>query len=223
MAVRIGVICEGVSDYRILKYITESYLSDIEAIAVPIQPKIATNGSQDEYGGWEIVLRTIAGEGNRIIDASIDDDFIITQIDTDICHEYGIDSTDKNNETLYEEISSLIDEKLPEDINPNKVIKAISINSIECWLIPYVCKDEKKCLRTNNCLNVVNNIIVKKDWGTIDVANKNNHKARRIYDKILSLKRKPREIKDASRFNYGFSQFIFQLDKIRENFKEINN
>lgn len=216
MGIRIGVICEGASDYRILKHITERYLSDIDAFTVPIQPKIASDGSQDEFGGWEIVLRTIEGEGNRIIDANIDDDFIITQIDTDVCHEYGIESKNKSAETLFEEISILIDKKLPNEINSCKIIKAISINSIECWLIPYVCQDEKKCLRTNNCLNVINNIINKKDWGTIDASNKNTPQARQIYDKILSLKKKPKDIKEVSKYNYGFSQFIFHLDKIRD-------
>lgn len=216
MSVRIGVICEGASDYRILKHITERYLSDIGAFTVSIQPKITIDGAQDEYGGWKIVLKTIEGEGNRIIDANIEDDFIITQIDTDVCHEYGIDSTNKNYETLYEEVSSMIDKKLPEEINTSKIIKAISINSIECWLIPYVCNNENKCVRTNNCLNVVNNIINKKDWGTIDASNKNNPQARPIYEKILSLNKKPKEIKEASKYNYGFSQFIHQLDKIRE-------
>ena len=50
-----GLICEGPSEYRIIRYLTERYLGD-EIVVNPKQPKISDGGKQVGFGGWLNVL-----------------------------------------------------------------------------------------------------------------------------------------------------------------------
>lgn len=56
-------------------------------------------------------------------------------------------------------------------------------------------------------------IYEKKDL-FIDKENKNSIGAQKAYEYILKQKKKPKEIKDCSEFNYGFKKLIEQLDDI---------
>lgn len=59
-----GLICEGPSEYRIIRYLTERYLGDEIAIN-PKQPEIK-GGKQIGFGGWLNVL-------NYCTEANFDD------------------------------------------------------------------------------------------------------------------------------------------------------
>ena len=48
----------------------------------------------------------------------------------------------------------------------------------------------------------------------IDADNKNSDGAKSAYDYILKQKKKPKELKECSEYNYGFRKFIEQLDNI---------
>lgn len=54
-----------------------------------------------------------------------------------------------------------------------------------------------------------------KGKGFIDPDNKNAEKVRPIYQDILKQKKKNKDIKAASRYNYGFAYFIDTLDRIK--------
>ena len=76
--------------------------------------------------------------------------------------------------------------------------------------------DEKNlfvCESINRCVNLVNKDI-KKQGLFIDPDNKNSDGTRTAYDYILKQKRKPKEIKECSDYNYGFKKLIEQLDAI---------
>ena len=94
------------------------------------------------------------------------------------------------------------------------IIYAICINEIECWLIPFISTSSEECTNNDRCLNIVNRHI--RTIGTIDRDNKNSSGAQTLYEGILRNKRKSREIREASQFNYGFTYFIDQLDSIKD-------
>lgn len=39
MSHKIGIVCEGISDYKILKHIVERYLRDYDVYTIPLKPK----------------------------------------------------------------------------------------------------------------------------------------------------------------------------------------
>lgn len=213
MSTKIGIVSEGVSDYFILKHILERYLKEKDVYAIPLKPKISAQNKQVGYGTWQGVFDYIKGDDNLIVEAVKEGcEFVVVQIDTDVSVQYGVE----NNLGDKHEFWNAVKAKLMESVHPNfpkeKLIFAICIQEIECWLIPFVSSNQNECENTDRCLNIVNKHI--RTHGSIDKDNKNCPQAHKLYGSILSQKRKPKEIRECSQFNYGFARFVEQMDTI---------
>ena len=213
MSVKIGIVCEGISDYRVLKYITERYLRDEDVFTIPLKPKETRQGAQEGFGSWQGVLEYIKGEDRMIVEAVKEGcDYVIVHIDTDVREQYGV-AINFASQELHDNVKMMLLKQLHPEFDPNKVIFAIAIHETECWLIPFLTNDNKDCGRTDSCVNTLNRLL--KDKGSIDKDNKNAEKVRPIYQNILKQKKKVKDIKAASRYNCGFAYFIDTLDRIK--------
>lgn len=218
MSVKIGIVCEGISDYRILQHITERYLRDMDAYTIPLKPKETRQGTQDGFGSWQGVLEYIKGDDRMIVEAVKEGcDYVIVHIDTDVREQYGVPADFTNHEELHDNVRKMLLNQLHPEFDPNKVIFAIAIHETECWLIPFLTNDKKDCGKTDSCVNTLNRLL--KDKGSIDKDNKNAEKVRPIYQNILKQKKKVKDIKTASRYNCGFTYFIDTLDRIIAGFQ----
>lgn len=211
MSTKIGIVSEGVSDFFILKHIVERYLKDKDVYTIPLKPKISAQNKQVGYGTWQGVFEYIKGDDNLIVEAVKEGcEFVVVQIDTDVSDQYGVENKPDDIRVFW----NLVMEKLTESVHPDfpkdKLIFAICIQEIECWLIPFVSLSEKECTNINRCLNIVNKIIHAE--GRIDKDNKNSLQAQRLYQNILKQKKKPKEIIDCSKYNYGFERLIEQMN-----------
>lgn len=214
MSVKIGIVCEGISDYRVLKHITERYLRDEEVYTIPLKPKETKQGAQDGFGSWQGVLEYIKGNDQMIVEAIREGcRYVIVHIDTDVRDQYGLPLDFACEEELHEKVMVRLTEQIHPDFDRNLLIFAIAIHETECWLIHFLTEDKKSCSKIDSCVNAVNKFL--KDKGSIDKDNKNAEKVRPIYQYILDQKRKAKDIKKASRHNYGFAYFIDTLDRIR--------
>jgi len=215
MSRKIGIVSEGVSDFWVLRHIITRYLKDQDLWVLPLNPKQTKDGKQDGPGGWGLVMKYLEDKEKKLIVEALKEDFeyIVVQIDTDVCEEYGVrhDLTDIG--AFWQEVSVNLSNRLPEDFDKSRLIFAICIDEIECWLIPFVDTNKKDCQNTNRCVNIVNKSIKGKDL-FIDADNKNSDGAKGAYDYILKQKKKPKDIKECSVHNYGFTKFIEQLDKM---------
>jgi hypothetical protein len=89
----IALICEGISEKKIITHIVQRYLGDEFSIN-PIQPKtIITHNTekQNSFGGWAQVLNHCNDE--KIQKAFEFNDYLIIQIDSDTCEEQNYDVT----------------------------------------------------------------------------------------------------------------------------------
>ena len=214
MSVKIGIVCEGISDYRILHHITERYLRDLDAYTIPLKPKETKQGAQDGFGSWQGVLEYIKGDDHMIVEAINEGcDYVIVHIDTDVREQYGVAVNFETQEELHDNVKTMLLKQLHPEFDPNKVIFAIAIHETECWLIPFLTDEGKDCGKTDSCVNTLNRLL--KDKGSIDKDNKNAEKVRPIYQNILKQKKKAKDIKAASLYNYGFAYFIDTLDRIK--------
>lgn len=214
-----GLICEGASEYCILRYITERYLGD-DIVLNPKQPE-NKGGKQVGHGGWLNVLNYCTEINFNDILAT--NDYIIIQIDTDTCEEIGYDikvrredGSIKSDDELYEEISQRILKNIPivnRSKYNDKIIFAICFNETECWLLPIYYTDNRKC-STTGCIKKLNQKLSKQGLG-IPEKDKNSTNAQKVYNTILKNIKKPEHIKEYSECNYGFKQFIEQLDQIK--------
>ena len=214
MSVKIGIVCEGISDYRVLKHITERYLRDEDVYTIPLKQKETKPGAQDGFGSWQGVFEYIKGDDQMIVEAVREGcRYVIVHIDTDVREQYGISGFFATEEELHDNVKARLSELVHPDFDKNLLIFAIAIHDTECWLLPFLTEDKKICSKIESCVNTVNKFL--KDKGSIDKDNKNAEKVRPIYQYILDQKRKTKDIKKASRHNYGFTYFIDTLDSIK--------
>ena len=105
----IALICEGVSEVKVLKYIVERFFGDIDVSVNAFQPTLNNKDKQDCYGGWSEVLSHSNDE--NVKNALATNDYLIIQIDTDTCDlpNYGaITKEEKRNhisdDILYQKV-----------------------------------------------------------------------------------------------------------------------
>lgn len=215
---KIGIVSEGMSDYRVLKHIAGRYLKQIDPNIqfVPLQPKETPQSKQEGFGGWQKVFTYIKGEeGEPNIITAFEEgvDFIIVQIDTDVREQYDVDCSDIDKQQLWDAVKAKLIECTCEEVDVSKLLFAITIHSTECWLIPFVETNVGKCEKIDACVNTLNNSMRATDY-YIDPDNKNNNRAQQAYDFILKRKKKKSELLACAQYNKGFELFLHQLDVI---------
>ena len=214
MSIKVGIVCEGITDYRILKYITERYLRDLDVYVIPLKPKETTQGTQDGFGSWTGVLSYIKGDDGMLLEAINEGcSYVIVHIDTDVCDQYGVARSNLDDSQLHSAVIKRLLAEIPPEFDRRKLIFAIAINETECWLLPFLSSDNKVCSRTHSCVETLNRTY--KSGGYIDPKNKNAEGARKVYNDILKNIKKPKDIISVSRYNYGFAYFIDTLDRLR--------
>lgn len=214
MSVKIGIVCEGITDYTILKHITECYLRDWDVYVVPLKPRVTPLGIQDGFGSWTGVLDYISGADGMLFEAVHEGcDYVIVQIDTDVCDQYGVGKNHKTDSQLHMEVMQRLLSLTHPDFDPSKLLFAITIEETECWLLPFLTTNPKISCRTTGCVNVLNRL--HKGGEYIDPHNKNAPGARKVYINALRQKRKAKELKAISLYNFGFKWFIDSLDGIK--------
>lgn len=220
-----GVICEGPSDYNVIKKIVEIYFKGEDVYLTCKQPEIHSSGKQKGTGGWSLVLE--ACKNNTIKDILDFNNYVIIQIDTDHSQDkpFDVPHVDnkgkiKSNNQLYkdivEKISSLIIQ--PEIIaKKNNILFAICIHSTECWLLPILYTDNRK-EHTNNCITALNIAINKKYKGKtiLTKKNKNEDSGIKIYKKIMSEWKDKSDVENTSKHNIGFMNFIISLNNVNK-------
>ena len=221
---QIGLIAEGASELRILKHIVGRYLGT-EHDLNEIQPKTDNEGKQIGGGGWDRVIQTFEYE-NTVRDALVENDYVVIQIDTDYADTapFSVEKIDENgqccsSEILHQRVLERILSKIPniKEEDKQRVLLAICINEIECWLLPIYYNNDKKC-KTTQCINLLNTELRKHDIHVI--TEKNTFTARNTYNTILKSLKKPKDIENISQYQFGFNFFVQQMKKIKESLKE---
>lgn len=216
---KFGIIAEGVSEQIIISYLLERYLE--EAVVNSVEPVISSQGKQVGYGGWLNVLSSCCRD--KFDEILSFNDYIVIQIDTDACEEIGYDikktkgaNITKTPAEIYNEVTArLLNTLTATDIVKyrNKIIFAICIEEIECWLLPLYYNNNDKC-KTTGCIKKLNTKLYASGDGHIPEKDKNSSNAQKTYQKILRKLKKKGDIKNCSTHNYGFDKFTEQLDSM---------
>lgn len=219
-----GVICEGPSDYRIVKRILDVFFRGNDPFISCYQPKQLPSGKSD-YGGWPRVLECC---GNSTLKEIFEfNDYAIIQIDTDCSQDspfnvphLGDDGQPKSNDQLYEDVIEKLGSLIVQpdvQVNRDKIVFAICIHSIECWLLPIIYTDNRK-ENTINCLSALNRAIQQKYKGLVILkkSNKNENDGIKVYNKLISEWKRKADITNSSQYNLGFQAFIQSLEQIEK-------
>jgi len=175
---KFGLITEGITDQMVIKNILLGVFNDAD---LPVSRLLPAN---DELGNWEKVFNYCRSEEFKQAFAS--NDYLIVQVDTDvlvgkeISKDYGFQFPP--NPTV-EELVEKVSEFLISLVNDGsgfweeygeRVIFAISVNQIECWLLPIYFKSLKaKAAKTTGCIETLNEALPQQEGFYIDPKAKN--------------------------------------------------
>ena len=197
----IALVCEGVSESKILTYIINRYLYG-DVVVNSIQPSLTTAHGlekQASEGGWLQVLNHCSDDMLKDIMAA--NDYLVIQIDTDTCNQkhydvnpYNEDNQKITDDVLYERVCA----RLKRDVSPEiwdkysgRVFFAVCINETECWLLPLYYENEtKKRCATTNCIFILNQRLQNEGIG-IPEDKKNTPEAVKVYQQVLKKMKHP--------------------------------
>ena len=224
-----GFITEGVTDQIVIEYILNGYFNTDDININELQPlRDETDRHRSEnYGGWKLVFDYCKSE--KFKQAFQFNDYIIIQIDTDVSEEPHYDVSKRDATTGRELDVVELTEKVKEKFNnligleffdeyQEKIIFAISVHSIECWLLPLYYNDRKK-YKIVNCLQTLNRELNRQEGFTIDRDNKKVD----YYEKIAKNFRKHKRLIGWCEENPSFGIFIEELRKRDINIETLAN
>lgn len=159
-----GVIAEGPTDQKVIENILLGYFESEGDIDVRfVQP---THPLGEDPGGWGHVFKSL--ERNDHEGALQYNDFLIIHIDTDVQEEKGFDVPRRENGVelkipdRIDRVIARLKKEMDKDFletNEDKIIFAIAVDTIECWLLPHW--NDRKSMKITGCLEAVNNALRK--------------------------------------------------------------
>lgn len=211
-----GLIAEGVTDHAVLENILIGYfdyldLSENIRILQPLRD-VTDAHETEKFGGWYNVFEYCKSE--EFLQAFEQNDFLIIQIDTDCSHEKHFDVAKEKDifvfiEKVKNKLQNLMIQAHENDFyekNKNRILFAIAVDEIECWLLPLYFSDKNKSA-TNNCIFKLNQQLSKQNLKVINPKDKKKNE----YDKISKSYRKQKELMRCATENPSFLDFIEQL------------
>lgn len=209
---KIGLICEGVTDYIVLENLLCTYLNIDDEDIKQLQPLLdATDKQQANFGGWEQVLLYL--QSTDFVDAADNHDFLVVQIDTDVCEHKNFDISpislaNSHQAQFYELIKQRLIAQINQQYSDNfekyqqKIIFCICIHSLECWLLTLYQKTQPKHEKITGCEDALNNTLNQQN-----IAYKKDY---RHYNN-LSQKIKNKDMAFMAKHSFSFRQFLQQL------------
>jgi hypothetical protein len=173
-----ALVCEGVTDHAVLKNILLGYFQDQPRILriTQRQPDSDATGEAtwQQFGNWENVFRYLKEGMHR--DALEFNEYLVVQVDTDASEHqnFGVPQREAGQplspEVLVERVAAKLREILgPEDCATygGRLIFAICVQQIECWLLP-LWETGAKAAKTSGCLQTLNAALARKNERTIN-------------------------------------------------------
>ena len=219
-----ALVTEGISEHKIIKQILSKYFKDQDPDINQMQPRLTDDEKKQEdgsIGGWVEVLKYCEDE-NELNSIFNENEYLVIQIDTDMCEvfPFSVSQQNKNDSELHCDIVERLKKAIPHNIKEryiDKIIFAISINTIECWLLPLFYQDDVHRCKTTNCLRHLNTALERNNMHIIStIGNKNDFNSQRAYGEILQKIRRSHDVEDCSQYNFGFRMFVSQLDIIKQ-------
>ncbi len=207
-----ALITEGPSDQVVLTHFLAAYFSDPDIVANPLQPP-----SSHVPGGWTEVVRCCSS--SRVEAALVDNDFVVIQVDTDVCEEVGFgvarrgpSGNDLTPDELIGDVVAFLVSRIGQAVYAQfsaRIIFAVCVDSIECWLLPLYFADGKQS-KTVNCLGSLNRVLSEREGFSIDPDNKQTH----YYEKIMRSRKcgKRKVLQGIAGGNPSLTRFVRALD-----------
>lgn len=145
-----GAIVEGITDFPIINSILIGYFNDSKIDVNPISP-INFRASSN----YDKVFKSCKPE--KLKRAFLANKYIIIHVDTDVSSSFGISHYEDEQllspQQLIDKVADKFKQQMGEEFYRqygHRIIFAIAVHSIECWLFPILASDDKSA-ETENC------------------------------------------------------------------------
>lgn len=208
----VGIIAEGVTDQWVIQNILLGFFRDrLDAnnIYFDQPPDISA------FGGWEIVKDYL--QQGRYADVFQLRDYLVVQIDSDVSPQKHFDVPHTDPATgkplTVEELVARVRQRLCAWIGAQDMQRyagrfffAISVNELECWLVP-LWEDQRHHHATTNCTRRV-----QQGQHRAKVKTPINKNAPRTYDEASRDLRKPKTLKQVAKAQTSLALFLNDLE-----------
>jgi hypothetical protein len=214
---KFGVIAEGATDQTVIENILLGYFEDQEdepAINF-VQPRRPLT---EAPAGWGHVFKSL--ERKQHEEALQFNEYLVIHIDTDVQEQPGFDvpRRDGGNELPVSDRVDRVIARLKQNIdagfyraNAHRILFAIAVDTIECWLLPLLYSD-KRAAKITGCLESANQALRKADQNALSAG---ETKFIRAYEKASSSYRKRKTLIEHHRRNPSLELLIKQLDSLQ--------
>ena len=154
-------IVEGVTDKRVITNILAGYFNNPDIKVTWLQPRDTIPNTKEPPAGWTRVLKYC--KTKQFKDSFQENEYVIIHIDTDVSPKetFDIAHHDENGNLLTPDqlIAKVVNKfrlLIGEDFYDqyeDKIIFAIAVHSIECWLLPLFLPEKKA--EIDDCMNIL--------------------------------------------------------------------
>lgn len=217
-----GIIAEGITDQIVIENILIGYFAeeDEEPFVTYVQPLLDRTGqsSVPAPGGWGLVLEYL--KRGEHLNALQYHDYLILQIDTDVSEQAGYDVPWRagGRELDPVELAGRVIEKLKSIIghdvcaeNGHRILFAVAVHGIECWLLPLFFTNNKAA-KVTGCLQAANNERRKKNLTPLSKADGEDKDPRSYRDASLPYQ-DHKTLLRFSKKNPSLCAFVEQLER----------
>lgn len=202
-----AIVAEGGTDQVVLKALLEAWFEDDEVVVNYEQPEHRGDGVAGD-GGWNLVFQYL--ENGRYRDALQVNRFLVVHLDTDVAHSCGVEmpAGSDPNDVVSAVIAKL--RALIEDAHQDRVIFAIAVDCIECWLLPLVFDRSQRVKRRKQtgCIQAVNHKL--RQLNQAGIASAAGDKFFDRYRELASGFSTRRSVEESAD-NPGFAKLLDQL------------
>ena len=211
---KFAIASEGITDQIVIENILCGYYKDrnLKSEIGYVYPldKTQQKRVQDEFSNWELLLKHISTK--RFRKDVINNRYMIVQIDTDVSEHknFGVSQHNLSIEGLIEKVIERLIEQIDSkkefyQKHKEKIIFAISVHSLECWILPIYESNKKE--KIIGCEDKLKKAVAKVSKKLkVDKNYKN-------YDKLSQKFLKYKELIKISFKNSSFQIFINRLPK----------
>jgi hypothetical protein len=179
----IGILSEGKTDQKVIEQVLLGFFADrADALVINhfFPPRIPLPGEPKE-GGWTVLKRRLQDGHHR--QAITFNNYLVIHIDTDVCEEsgYGVSRRDPSTgvelepDALRRAAIARLVEWLGDDFYEEygeRVLFAIAVDTIECWLLPLLAKEPATQRKTTGCAKAVNAALKHAGRDSLDRGNR---------------------------------------------------
>lgn len=201
---RFAIVGEGKTDYKVLKNLLIGFFNDKNLPVTRLLPK------DIEPVGWGNVFKYLSTEEFR--DGVENNEYTIVQIDTKECSDWeekltNIGSDIMKIDDFITSVKNVLIHKIGLDFynaNKNKILFAITVHEIECWLLPFIASHKAHLSKIVGCENAVEKIANRQGFSI----HQKNYQDGKHYDDLSQGMKNQKQLLEKSKLNPGLKSFI---------------